>query len=194
MFDGVLTLDAAAFFLDWKDLQTGAAFAAGITGLVNAGTAESKGFEAALFLHPLAGLNIGANFAYTDAKCTETTDFCNNGARLPSIPKVAAALTADYNFDVSSSARARVGGALRFVGKRISDVDPDVAVTVGSYTALDLNAGVTFDSRWTLRAYGRNLTDSKGPITSGVSTPNPGFLATVPLQPRTLGLAVDLAF
>jgi iron complex outermembrane recepter protein len=194
MLHGVVAFDAAAFFLDWKDLQTSAPFSNGINGLVNAGTAESKGFEAALFLHPMSGFNIGANFAYTDSKCTETTAFCTDGDRLPNIPKVAAALTADYNFAVSNSARAHLGGALRFVGDRISDVESSpLAIAVDSYTTLDLNASVTFGGKWTLRAYARNVTDSEGRITSNVSTPNPGFLATVPVQPRTLGLAVDVA-
>jgi iron complex outermembrane receptor protein len=194
MLHGVVAFDAAAFFLDWKDLQTSAAFSNGINGLVNAGTAESKGFEAALFLHPMPGFNVGANFAYTDSKCTETTAFCTDGDRLPNIPKVAYALTADYNFAVSNSARAHLGGALRFVGDRISDVESSpLAIPVDSYTTLDLNASVTFGGKWTLRAYARNLADSKGRITSNVSTPNPGFLATVPVQPRTLGLALDVA-
>ena len=193
--NGLVAFDAAAFFLDWKDLQTGAAFSNGINGLVNAGTAESKGFEAALFLHPMSGLNIGANFAYTDSKCTETTAFCTDGDRLPNIPKAAGALTADYNFPVSGSARAHLGGALRFVGHRISDVESSpLAIPVDSYTTLDLNASVTFRGKWTLRAYARNLTDSEGRITSNMSTPNPGFIGTVPVQPRTLGLAVDVAF
>ena len=46
--DRMVSLDAAVFLLDWNDLQIGQAFANGINGLVNAGTARSKGFEAAL--------------------------------------------------------------------------------------------------------------------------------------------------
>ncbi len=59
---------------------------------------------------------------------------------------------------------------------------------------LDLTASVTFREKWTLRAYGRNLTDSEGRMTSNMSTPNPGFIGMVPVQRRTLGLAVDVAF
>ncbi|WP_343518294.1 TonB-dependent receptor [Sphingomonas sp.] len=190
-----VTLDAAAFLLDWNDLQTGAPFANGINGLVNAGTARSKGVEASLTVQPIAGLSFGANFAYTDAKCTETTTNCTDGDQLPGVPKVAAAVTADYGFALGSSTRARVGGAVRIVGDRISAVESSaLAVPVDGYATLDLNAAVTFDRKWTLRAYARNLTDEEGRITSNVATTNPGFLSTVPLQPRTLGLALDLAF
>jgi iron complex outermembrane receptor protein len=193
--DRAVSLDAAVFMLDWNNLQTGAAFAAGINGLVNAGTARSKGVEAALLIEPTAGLNFGANFAYTDAKCTETTAACTDGDQLPSVPKISAAMTADYRFSVSGSAEARLGGAVRIVGDRISDVESSaLAVPIDGYAALDLNAAVTFDDKWTLRVYARNLTDEEGRITSNVATTNPGFLATVPLQPRTLGVAIDLSF
>lgn len=193
--NGVVTFDAAAFLLDWKDLQVAAAFAAGINGLVNAGTARSKGVEASLLVEPIAGFSVGANFAYTDAKCTQTTDNCANGAQLPNVPKLSAAMTADYSFAVGGSAQARIGGALRIVGDRVSAVESSpLAVPVDGYATLDLNAGITFDDTWTLRAYARNLANEEGRITSSVATVNPGFLSTVPLQPRTIGLALDIAF
>jgi outer membrane receptor protein involved in Fe transport len=159
--DRALSFDAAVFLLDWDDLQTSAAFANGINGLVNAGTARSKGFEASLLLQPTAGFSVGANFAYTDAKCTETTSNCTDGDQLPSVPKFAAAVTADYGFPLGSAAEARVGGALRIVGDRVSAVESSpLAVPVEGYATLDLNASVTFDHKWTLRAYARNLTDT----------------------------------
>jgi outer membrane receptor protein involved in Fe transport len=195
MLDQKMTLNAAVFLLDWKDLQTGAAFAEGINGLVNAGTAQSKGVEASLLIQPISGFSVGANFAYTDAKCTETTDNCTDGDRLPSVPELAAAVTADYGFALGSKAKAHVGGAVRIVGDRISAVESSpLSVPIDGYAALDLNASVTFGGKWTLRAYARNLTNEEGRITTNVATVNPGFLSTVPLQPRTLGLAVDLAF
>jgi len=193
--DRAVTFNAAAFLLDWNDLQTSEAFANGINGLVNAGTARSKGFEASLLLQPIAGFSVGGNIAYTDARCTETTANCTDGDRLPNVPELAAAMTADYSFAVGNSAKAHVGGAVRIVGDRISAVESSpLNVPVDGYATLDLNASVTFGEKWTLRAYARNLTDEKGRITSNVATVNPGFLSTVPLQPRTLGVALDLAF
>ena len=193
--DRAVSFDAAAFMLDWNDLQIGAPFAAGINGLVNAGTARSKGVEASLLIQPTAGMNFGWNFAYTDAKCTETTSNCTAGDQLPSVPKLSTSMTADYSFAVGGSAEARVGGVVRIVGDRISAVESSaLSVPVDGYFTLDLNASVTFGERWTVRGYVRNLTDEQGRITSNVATTNPGFLSTVPVQPRTLGLALDLSF
>lgn len=193
--DRAVSLDAAVFMLDWNDLQIGAPFAEGINGLVNAGTARSKGVEAALLIQPTAGLNVGANFAYTDAKCTATTTYCTDGDQLPGVPKISAAMTADYGFALGGSADARIGGVVRIVGDRVSAVESSpLSVPVDGYATLNLNASVTFDDKWTLRAYVRNVADSQGRVTTNVATTNPGFLATVPLQPRTIGLAVDMAF
>lgn len=193
--DRAVTFNAAAFMLDWKDLQTSAPFAGGINGLVNAGTAQSKGVEAALMVQPIAGLSAGWNFAYTDAKCTETTAACTDGDQLPNVPKISTALVADYAFAVGESARARFGGTVRIVGDRISDVaSSPLAVPVDGYATVDLNAAITFAERFTVRAYARNLANQEGRITSAMATTNPGFLSTAPLQPRTLGLALDVSF
>jgi hypothetical protein len=41
----------------------------------------------------------------------------------------------------------------------------------------------------------RNLFDTEGRITSNrADTVNPGFISTVPLQPRTIGLAAEVSF
>ena len=194
--DRVVSLDAAVYLLDWNDLQIGQAFANGINGLVNAGTAKSKGFEAALSVYPLPGLTLGANFAYADSECTQTTPNCTDGDRLPNIPKASGALTANYDFPLSGTAEGHVGGAFRFVGDRISGAEsaPDT-IPVDGYSTLDLNGSVTFDNRWTVRAYVRNLFDTEGRITSNrADTVNPGFISTVPLQPRTIGLAAEVSF
>lgn len=194
--DRVVSLDAAVYLLDWNDLQIGQAFANGINGLVNAGTARSKGFEAALSVYPLPGLTLGANFAYADAECTQTTPNCADGDRLPNIPKASGAVTANYEFPLSGTAEGHVGGAFRFVGDRISGAEsaPDT-IPVDGYSTLDLNGSVTFDNRWTVRAYVRNLFDTEGRITSNrADTVNPGFISTVPLQPRTIGLAAEVSF
>ncbi|MDK2757303.1 MAG: TonB-dependent receptor [Blastomonas fulva] len=193
--DRAVSIDASVFMLDWDDLQTSAPFAGGINGLVNAGTARSKGVEAALRIQPVAGLSFGWNFAYTDATCTETTAACTDGDQLPNVPKVSTAMTADYAFALGDSASARVGGSVRIVGDRISAVESSpLAVPVEGFATLDLNAAVTFGERWTVRAYARNLTNEEGRITTNVATTNPGFLATIPLQPRTFGVALDLSF
>ena len=66
-------IEAAAFYMDWEDIQLGVTFPNGLRGLANAGSAESQGVEGSL--HWLAGENFtfGFNGAYIDAKLTSDT-------------------------------------------------------------------------------------------------------------------------
>lgn len=196
--DGRLRLDVAAFYMDWTDIQIGVQFPNGVGGLANAGTARSQGFEGSVVWEPSEGLTLGLNGAYTDAKLTEDTPPSVGGLdgdRLPRVPKWSGSATADYGWEVSDWARAQVGAAVRYTGKRFSAAESSPqAVEIDSYTALDLNASLTLEDRWTLRTYVRNVTDSNGELLRAQSTPNPGFLSITPLQPRTVGVAVDLRF
>ena len=200
LFDRKLTLDLSAFYMDWKDIQLGV-IVNGSSALANAGSARSQGVEAAISWRPVPGLQLGANVAYTDAKLTSDTPPSTGGRdgdRLPNIPRWSGSLTADYSFDVAGNAVARLGAGLRYTGSRFSEVaSSPLSIRTDGYTALDLNAALTIDDRWTLRAYARNVTDTGGAITRSISTDVLGrsnYIVAVPVQPRTVGLAVDLAF
>ena len=198
LLDRTLTVDLAAFYMDWQDIQLSVNFPSGLSGFANAGSAVSQGFEGTIAWEPMHGLSFGLNGAYTDSKLSSDTPPSvggMDGDRLPRIPKWSGSITADYAFNLNDKVEARIGGALRHTGKRYSEVTSSpTSIAAGAYTALDLNAGVTFDRKWTLRAYARNVTDTDGVVTRDVSRTNVGFIDTVPLQPRTLGLAIDVSF
>jgi outer membrane receptor protein involved in Fe transport len=202
--DGNMQFEAAAFFMDWEDIQLQVIFPSGLGGLANAGTAESKGVEGSLSWLVSDNFTLGINGAYTDAKLTEDTQTGGqDGDRLPRTPEWSGALSADYTVESGNDLSWRFGGLLRYVGDRLSDPtsEPD-SVTADAYTTLDLNASVTFNDRWTIRAFARNVTDEDGDITRAISIGNSGpagsgvpeFIAVTPVQPRTLGLAVDVGF
>jgi len=197
--DPNLSIDVALFRMDWEDIQVPIQVG-GIGGLGNGGTARSQGIEAALTLEPVPGLTFGVNGAYTDSQLTEDAPGVGglDGDRLPNIPKFSGSLTADYEFRVGANAEARIGAGLRHVGSRFSAVESNpFAVDVDAYTALDLNASVVIDDRFTVRAYARNVTDADGPysrtlIANGLN--QPGYISVVPLQSRTIGVALDVRF
>jgi iron complex outermembrane receptor protein len=200
LFDRTLSIDLAAFYMDWKDIQLGVVVN-GASALANAGSARSQGIEASIAWQPVEGLRLGANGAYTDA--TLTADMPPeagglDGDRLPNIPKWSGSLTADYSMSVSDTAAVRLGAGLRRTGKRLSDVaSSPLSIATRGYSALDLNAALTIDDRWTVRAYARNVTDSGGAVSRGLSTDafgQPTHILVIPTQPRTIGLALDVAF
>lgn len=201
---GNVQFEAAAFFMDWEDIQLSVVFPSGLGGLANAGTAESKGVEGSMTW--LAGDNftVGINAAYTNGKLTEDTDTGGqDGDRLPRTPEWSGALSADYVIDSGNDLSWKFGGLVRYVGDRLSDPSSEAdSVVADAYTTLDLNAAVTIRDRFTIRAYARNATDEDGDISrensianSGpAGSPVPQFIEVTPLQPRTVGLRVDVGF
>ena len=196
--DRRLSLDLAAFYLDWKDIQLFALFN-GVGINANGGTAVSKGVEFTLTGRPVRGLSVSVNGAYTDAYLTKDTDPLVGGLDgdpLPYIPDWSVNLNADYEWPVWTGANAFVGGSVSYVGDRTPDfgvreADGDL-VSLPSYTTIDLRAGVE-TGRWLIQAYVKNLTDKRG-ITS-ILTLTPGSYpndagAIGITRPRTIGLTV----
>jgi iron complex outermembrane receptor protein len=204
LFHRRVTLDVAAFRMDWKNIQLLVNFPGGTAGFANAGAARSQGFEGTISWRALNGLTFGATGAFTDARLTTDGPPGVNGRdgdRLPRIPKFSGSLAADYRFRVFSDAEAQLGAGLRYTGRRISDVTSPVPtffpVFANAYSAVDLNAALTIDRRWTLRTYVRNLANSDGAITRSVAYDalnRPTYIVVTPVQPRTIGLAVEAHF
>jgi outer membrane receptor protein involved in Fe transport len=199
LLDGKLNFDAALFRTDWDDIQVSVRIGS-FSGIANGGTARSQGAEANLTFEPLPGLLLNANGAYTDAKCTENSDQCGDNGKLALIPDFSGSLNADYSATISDHATARFGASARYSGKQVSAVSrlgtgPNpIAIPIPSYTLFDINAGITFDNKWTFRGYIRNLTDERASASRSIATNNPGIISITPVQPRTIGLAVGLAF
>jgi outer membrane receptor protein involved in Fe transport len=197
--DNRLMLDIAAYDIEWDKIQVSAA-ANGLAYLANGGTARSSGVEFTTAYTPVAGLRLGLNGAWTDAKLTEAVPSLGglDGDRLPAVPTWAWSATADYSFPVWSGWTGRVGGGLRYVGDTFSGVEHAASTYLqDSYTVADLNADVSND-RWTVRLYIKNLTD-KRVYTNLTPLPNAATgeimkINAVPLAPRTIGIGFDAKF
>ena len=201
--DGSFSLDVAAFFLDWEDIQL---FQVVNDFGVNAngGTAESQGVEFTATTRS-GGLSVTFSGAYVNAELTEDTDPLVGGLdgdELPFVPELTLALGGDYEWSAFGDATAYVGGQVAYTGERLADfgnrVDPlDPASArreADAYTTLDLRTGVVWD-KWSIELYGKNVTDEEG-ITDIVAPGSfPAGAAGVSLiRPRTIGLAVGVRF
>ncbi|MEO6199189.1 MAG: TonB-dependent receptor [Sphingomicrobium sp.] len=215
-----LSLDLAAYHLDWKDIQLFTVI--DNFGLnANGGKAVSNGIEGTLTLRPSRGLRLSANGAYIDAHLTQDTPpFVGGfkGNRLPYTPKISVSLNGDYEWKLGGSTTAYVGGSLRLVGKQrdnfiageITGIDPvtgdfTFAFTpqrrIPSYATLDLRAGVQF-GRYSIDAFARNVNNSRGvqslnlvtdQLTGGNALPNDAIRAAL-LRPRTIGITLGAEF
>jgi len=196
---GAVSVDVAAFYMDWSDIQVTRSFG-GINGQANGGKAESKGIEGTLILRPFPGLALTAIGSYTDATLSEDVPEISGfeGDRLPNVPKFSGALRADYEFRLGGRSTGTFGVGLRHSGSRFSLVESDpLAARSEGYTSLDLNAGVSINERWTVRAYARNLLNDDGELSRTTATNGlnqPVFYTITPLQPRTIGVALEFGF
>lgn len=195
----LVTLDLAAFYMDWKDIQVTRSFG-GVAGQANGGAAVSKGVEGSLFLRPAPGLTLGFTASYTDAKLSEDVPDISgeDGDQLPGVPRFSGSARLDYSFGLGGDLSGDVGLGVRRAGSRLSLVESDpLTARATPYTSVDLNLGANIGQNWKLRAYARNLLNDKGELSRSTLADGlnqPSFLAITPLQPRTLGLAAELAF
>jgi iron complex outermembrane receptor protein len=198
--DGRYTVDAAAFFLDWEDIQ----LLANVDGFgvnTNGGSAESTGLEFTMSYVPTDGLTLSVNGAYTDAELTEDTDPLvggMDGDPLPFVPEWSYGLSADYEWAVMGDATAYVGGNLGYTGERpaaLGNLDPNGDVReIPSNTIVNLRAGL-LTGRWSVELYGKNVTDELGINSVGSADEDvTGRVELGIVRPRTYGVKVGFAF
>jgi iron complex outermembrane recepter protein len=208
LLDHKLSLDVAAFHIDWSNIQlyelliiNNTPF--GING--NGGDARSQGVEWTIGLFPVKGLSLNWTGAYTDAVMTKISApggiagiMANTGDRLPFVPAWQTALDGQYQWPVFGDYRAFVGGTLAYTGERYSSFaafgSPNVThARLPSYDTLALRAGLEND-RWRLELYGKNLGDTRG-ITDYSSQGAPNFAGSINIiQPRTIGAVLAAKF
>jgi iron complex outermembrane recepter protein len=214
---GRALLNATVFNIDWEKIQISIANAAqNATGLGNGGKAFSRGFELEGVLRPVDGLRLAFNLAYTKAELTEnlndpnivSTDFVLNN-QLPEVPEWSGAILADYDWEVGDGWRLNLGGTLTVTGEswtsaplQADPADPigslDIVTQNPSYARLDLRAGLSRDN-WKLSLFAKNLTNERA-YRNGFHRVNAldptefRGIDVVPLQPRTVGVSIDVDF
>lgn len=198
--DNMLSIDAAAFLIDWKDIQLLTSLGGGFNYVVNGSKARSKGIEANVTLRPVAGLNLNGTFAYIHSVLADDAPAAAGlkGDRLPNVPKLSGSISASYTHELSPQWSGTAGVGLRLVDDRLSDLESAPASRrLPGYSALDLNASVT-DGRYTFRVFAKNLTDKRAYSSYNLLTNQATGAVTqinaAIIQPRTIGAAFDVKF
>jgi iron complex outermembrane receptor protein len=189
--DRRVTLDVAAYRIDWEDIQVGASFN-GIGGLVNGGAATSEGVELASLFRLGDSFSIGLNAAYT--KSTIKNDFeatvipqtgfdviLNTGLagdRVPYTPRTTWSVFGEHAFTTSAGFNGQVGAIVRGVGSQFNDTterqrvtapgDPSNVLQETVIEPLELDSYCALDlyagigkDNWELRVYANNVTGER---------------------------------
>lgn len=202
LLDRVLSFDASAYYIDWKDIQVTLSDPVTRFGYsANGARARSQGVEFSVESRPLSGLTVTAWAAWNDAALTEdfpptNTSWGVDGERLPLSARFSANLSLEHDFYLTSRARGFVGASVSYVGDRLG-VFKNKASTperqiFPAYTKTDLNAGARYEF-WTMNAFVNNVTDRRALLTGGLGSSPADTLFTV-IQPRTIGLSLTRDF
>jgi iron complex outermembrane recepter protein len=125
---GRVTLNAAVFFTDIKDLQVIADAGSCSSRIVLNAQAETKGAELELFMRPNENWDFGVAATYADANITE--DYLpgrpvagiRKDNRLPTAPELQASASAAYTFNLTESLNSYVRLTVQHVGSSFTQL------------------------------------------------------------------------
>lgn len=189
--DGKVTLSADVYYIDWKDIQIALNLPDGTQIISNAGNAVSKGVEFEAALHPLAGLELRASAAFTDATFSQTLPDIETvaGGRVPDVPRWTYSFSPVYTRELGGNVAGYARGDLTHVGSRTNDLPGAEAgslIVESGYTTLNVRLGARF-SGWDTSLFVNNLTGEKGILNTVASFRTYEAFTT----PRTIGVHVS---
>jgi iron complex outermembrane recepter protein len=198
LFDGRLTLDAAAYFLDWSDVQT-RVFVNGAGFNINAGRAHVAGVELSLVAQPWPDFILEGAFSVLQAKLDDPEPSGNfptgsegrAGDRLPGVPRGAASLTARYSHSIDSRSEWTLTGSGTYTGESLAEFRGPRADRLRGYSIVDITAGYSVGA-WTAELFVHNALDKRADLNISHFLNQPRTIT--PNRPRTVGLSLSRSF
>ena len=195
--DGRVTINAAAFYIDFDNIQQRVLLSCGFDFVANIGAARSAGFEVETTLAPADGLLMQFAAGYTDAQFTESVPgLVSDGDRLQQIPEWTISSTVDYEFPLGTQHDGFVRADLAHVGESISRVvDSGNPRIRPSYQILNARLGVRSGS-FEIAAFIDNLLDEDAVLADNrtLAAEALGRPRIVRNRPRTFGIDIRANF
>lgn len=202
--DGLLTFDAAVFYIDWEDVQQTLTVDFGsvaVAALVNGESASGMGAELGMMLHPLDGLSLGVNVSWNDltadsavTSVANSISLFNKGDRLNFSPEYTAGASVDYTF-----ALGRGGYEARFSGSGSYSSEQNYRNVLGGGVVVDVGeamliANTSFSilspHRWTATLFVDNVANEQEPGVGLFHVPD----WNQRVRPRTAGIQLEYQF
>jgi len=195
ILDGKGSIELAAFYIDWKNIQVTAITAEGSGYFANGGKARSQGFELSANLRPVDGLSLTGSLAYTDAELREDIPSLSGkaGDRLVNSPRWSGSAVVDYRWPVGGRVTAFVGGNFQYAGSRTNAFPADPAqpfYPMKGFSQIDLRAGIE-TGPISVTAFVRNLADKRADLSAAYVAP---VFQVAQLRPRQIGVRLAAAF
>ncbi|MBS0374165.1 MAG: TonB-dependent receptor [Proteobacteria bacterium] len=196
--DNRLTLNAATFFIKWKDIQQQILLGCGFQYRANAGGAESKGGEVELRARPTEHLEVSAGIGYQDAKITQASNTSPQqvGSPVYQVPDWTGNASLTYSTAITTTWRFVGGIDWAYIGRSYSGnnqpTDPRLR---DAYNLLDMRLALTHGSiEYAL--VGKNLADEHANLgdSRSIAAETPGRPRLLVNQPRTFGVEFRAKF
>lgn len=146
LFNRTVTLNAAAFFIDWTDQQIRTEIAPGNVAFDNAARSHSKGFELEASWRPVTGLELSGFLGVTHGEYDEYINrYGQNlaGHRLANTPDVSGGAAAQYRWPIVAQIMGFVRGEYLYTGDQYFDAESRLEQK--AYGLLNLRAGLETD-------------------------------------------------
>jgi iron complex outermembrane recepter protein len=195
--DGTVYLAAAAFFLDYTDLQVNQLVTiGGVPSFTtsNAAAAESWGLELEATWEPIDALRFTAAYGYLHG---EFSDFQNatsagedySGNSLPEAPEHSLSINGDYRRSMTSSLDFVLHADASYRSEMYFSASNDSDYTQDAVTLLNSRIGIAAsDDSWSLMLWGRNLSDEAYAVSRSSGVIIPGQQIQSLGAPRTFGV------
>ncbi|MFT3789755.1 MAG: TonB-dependent receptor [Rudaea sp.] len=204
LFDRMLTLDAALYYVDWRKMQITEIYKANnISYTANGGKATSQGLELSAQWRPWQGTTVSLVTAFNDAELAEdlpssSTAYGLKGDQLPYSSKFSGSLRIEQKFSLAGGWEGALNASVSHVGVRYAEFGgtfTDTRLRYPGYSFVDTNFSV-MRGPWDINLYINNLTDSRGVLGGGpaINYDNPTQHFVSYMQPRTIGVSASYSF
>ncbi|MES2056312.1 MAG: TonB-dependent receptor [Pseudomonadota bacterium] len=206
LFDRRLIFNIDGFYTRVTDFQANVtdqrAAAALRTYLANIPRVTVKGFEADATAAVTSNLTLRASVAYADGKYASypagpcpierignSTTVCDlTGQQLPSLPKWAYTLGADYTQPLGAIGSAFLHADSNTRTRQLGDPTGSAYTVIDGYTVVNGSIGFHSAHGWELAVFARNLFDKDYIQNVTIQAGNSGLILATPSDPRTIGI------
>ena len=193
--DHRLTVNAAAFYIDWKNIQQWILLNCGFQYRANAGAAVSKGGELEINARPVRPLLVSIGIGYQNAKITEsgTGSPQQPGDPVFEVPDWTGNAALTWTQPVWSTASIVASVDYAYVGRSYSANNISASnFSTRERPSYDLvNARIALArDRWEVALVGKNLTNEHANLADSrsIAAETPGRPRLVTNQPQTIGV------
>jgi outer membrane receptor protein involved in Fe transport len=193
-FDGRLAVRAAAYYDDWRNIQTDQYRPSGLAYTANVGDARILGLETEVDARLPYGLSVQANGLISDSRIRNANpDFLPLVAgALPGVPKSSGGILIAYQRPLNDTFSLRVVAQTNYVGA--AGLSFSAAQQMDHYWRTGFSAEVD-TTHWGLMAYITNPFNESGDTFAYGNPFSFGLVRQVtPQRPRTVGVRLSAAF